>query len=750
MPKPKVQTPSGIRPYKFHGVDLKYKDGDTHATADCPSCGKEGKFSVDVVEGTWRCFVCSFGSEKGGGNIYTFLRWLWTESDKRTNGQTKVFAKDRKLVFPETLTHWGACVSVLTGEWLVPGHGPDKKLNNLYRYTRDYDRPGKMKLLGTPDLPTQLFGVTGWDESKPEVYLCEGPWDGMALWEALRSTKDLDGKLEFTGNPDKSLWAVSNVLAIPGCGSVGEPLKKYAQLLSGKRVLLMFDSDHPRDHDGRAIDPPGFAAMRRAARVFTEGRDKPESIFYLDWGPDGYDPDRPSGTDVRDVLSARGEGMSARVESVRELIGMAAPVPDEWIPGRSPETARAGKTEIQTKDCRDWKTLVTAWKKAMRWRLSLDDVLSVALAVATSTLQRGDQLFLQMIGDAGSGKTRFCDGMLTSTKYCYPLEHLTGFHSGWKDNSGEDYSLLSRVNGKCMITPEGDVLMSAPNFVQIMSQQRRIFDGTSGASYKNRKEDLRYTNLRTPWIMAGTPALMDTDQSRLGDRFLRVILTPPTASDRSEILRHVGYSALRSVRQTSVDSEDGGTVDAGMLEAYRLTGGYVDYLRENIDRILDVQKFDEDALVGRCSDLAEITSFLRARPNSDPKKDDNDTTELPTRLQSQFIRLSCCLAAVLNLSVDDPEVSRRVKKVATDTGQGPTRVILAQLYPEGREGITPPVVAAHIAQETAKVSNYLRFLERIKAVEHYDRKISPRHSRTERRYRLTERTEHLYREVYGS
>ena len=49
-------------------------------------------------------------------------------------------------------------------------------------------------------------------------------------------------------------------------------------------------------------------------------------------------------------------------------------------------------------------------------------------------------------------------------------------------------------------------LLSSPKFAELMSQQRRIFDGTSGASYKNRKEDVRFTGLRTPWVMAVTPS----------------------------------------------------------------------------------------------------------------------------------------------------------------------------------------------------------------------------------------------------
>jgi hypothetical protein len=171
--------------------------------------------------------------------------------------------------------------------------------------------------------------------------------------------------------------------------------------------------------------------------------------------------------------------------------------------------------------------VLNAWRKALEWRQELDDVLSVLLAVCFSTEQVGDQLFLQFIANAGVGKTVFCDALLTS-KNCYPLEHVKGFHSGWREGQdGEDFSLITRINRKTLVTPEGDVIMSSPQFTEIMSQQRRIFDGTAGASFKNMKKDRRYTGLRTPWIIAGTPALMQTDQSRLGDRFLRICANGP-------------------------------------------------------------------------------------------------------------------------------------------------------------------------------------------------------------------------------
>jgi hypothetical protein len=267
-----------------------------------------------------------------------------------------------------------------------------------------------------------------------------------------------------------------------------------------------------------------------------------------------------------------------------------------------------------------------------------------------------------LIGDPGGGKTRFCDALLVS-KYCFPLEHLTGFFSGFKGDDGQDYSVITRANRKVMITPEGDVLMSNPKAKEIMAQQRRIFDGVSGATYKNSKEDLRYAGLRTPWIMAGTPALLEMDQSRLGDRFLKVFLERPTEAERIAILNRVSRSAFESV-QCHAEGED--LVGEEMRSAYEHTGGYVDWLRENTSMMSQITC--DDKYFNHCEGLADLVSFLRARPSI---SDDGEATrDQPTRLTSQLVRLMCCMTFVLNRTEVDDEVVRRVTKVGIDSGRG--------------------------------------------------------------------------------
>lgn len=364
-------------------------------------------------------------------------------------------------------------------------------------------------------------------------------------------------------------------------------------------------------------------------------------------------------------------GLDARKGRVAELFAKVEDAPREWIGAAASTNGKARGASCEAQECATWEQCEAAWVEAMRWRRDMADALAVMLSICASTKQGGNQLFLQLVGSPGSGKTCMCEGLLVSN-HCHHLEHLTGFHSGWKmpgDEGDEDCSLIARINGKTLVTCEADVMMSSPRFNELMGQQRRIFDGKSGATYKNTNKDTLYSGLRTPWIMAGTKAMMDHDQSHLGDRFLRFIIPDPDQAEKRSIVR----SALRSERLAILESANGtagSIVDQLTRAAHALTGGYVDWLRAYADEKLaavDVPLAAED----HCADLAELSADLRARPNEDRwKVEPNDSKELPTRLARQNIRMAMCLAVVLNKNVVDAEVMRIVRRVALDTAHG--------------------------------------------------------------------------------
>ncbi len=285
---PKVtEEPVGLRAFLSLGLDLPLVSGGTQAGGECPFCGTEGKFWVNVEKGLWDC--------KGGGcgrtgNPLTFLQHLWEKAGEGLSDWDGL-AADRGLLSDEPLITWGVRQSPVGGEWLVPAWGPDGKFHNLYRRIPVVRKERTVwTLVPTPGVWTDgkvhgLFGVDVMDPSRSEVWLCEGPWDALALWETLRLAED----------------EKANVVAVPGCGVF---LPAWAALFAGKDVVVSYDNDHPTKTDrGEARDGAGLAGARRAVGMLTGADKPPKTVRWVRWGSDGWDRRRKSGYDVRDLLT---------------------------------------------------------------------------------------------------------------------------------------------------------------------------------------------------------------------------------------------------------------------------------------------------------------------------------------------------------------------------------------------------------------------------------------------------------------
>lgn len=743
-------TPDRLRPYAHHGVELTPRG--SHAVGTCPFCMKDGKFSVDCDTGLWRCFVCGGGTESGGGNPLTFLRLLWERSDATTNGQGKAIAEDRGLLDPATVTAWGVCVSIIDRSWLVPGYDTTGKLTQVYRRARVLDKGQWVwRLLPTPGvwpdgkvhaihMPSLTF-----DPAKPRLDVCEGPWDGMAFWEIARQTKrNSDGAFALTGSESSSIIADSNVVAVPGCNVFPD---HWLPMFKSKDVTIWFDSDHPRVVAGKTYRA-GFDGVYRVAKKLSGIA---SNVRWLRWGKEGYDLDKPSGYDVRDELKSH----TNRRDGIAKLYAKVEPAPADWfnptvkINGHS----HNGKPDIEVQRCDKWKDLENRWTDALEWRPVLSDVLTVLLSVCASTQQGGNQLFCQLIAEAGSAKTTLCEGLLVSS-HCHHLEHLTGFHSGWKlpgGDSDKDCSLIARINGKTLVTCEADVMISNPRFAEIMAQQRRIFDGKSGASYKNTDQDILYEGLRTPWIMAGTKKLLSSDQSQLGDRFLRIMVDPPSEDLKRRILSSAFDSEMSAIMETS-NGTSASITEPKLRKAQAMTGGYVDYLRANVENLIHDVVIHND-VKDRIIDLAELSADLRARPDLSHKRpvDQHDSKELPTRLTRQFARLAKFACIVLNKREVDGDVMRIVRKVALDTAYGHTLSFVTYLtsYNPKKHGCTYQqtgglgvgILSLWTGLSEERLETYLNFLRKIGVA------VLKKAPQSQGYWMLTERVYNLYLKV---
>lgn len=727
--KEEGKLPKTLEGYAFHGVELDYDEREDEAPGVCPFCSKE-KFSVNIATGQWKCWSCGGGSESGGGGIFDFLRLLWEASDKATGSTAyNKLTADRSLEFADTLVHWGVCQSIITGEWLVPAHALDTKgklrLQQLYRYVRMKDR---MLLLPVPGLKHGLFGVTHYDEVKPDIYLCEGPWDAIRLWEAMKSTKiDAEGNLSETGNVDGSLLGSINVLATPG--TMVFPVDWIPKWFRGKTVNLLYDNDHAKIHPktGNKIEGGALTGMKLvSARLAGSQCD----IFYTDWGPEGYDPNLPHGYDVRDQLK------NNRLEGLAAVLNRLHPIPQEWVSKEAVATNSGGS--IQCTPCTNWNTLINGWKRAMKWTDGLDHAFAFMLACVASTKSVGDQLWGKLIGPASCGKSTLCEAISVNKQYVVAKSTLRGFHSGYRETGSdkEDNSLIVQVKDKTLVTKDGDTILQAPNIGQILSEARDLYDSVSRTSYRN-KASKDYEGIRMTWIIAGTSSLRALDKSELGARFLDCVIMHKIDEElEEEILWRVANKASDHV-DLLADGESKGHHSPELVNAMELSGGYVTWLRENAPRVLPTIEFSNDAK-RKCLDVGKFVAYMRARPSEHQKE--NAERELAARLVSQHVRLAKCLALVLNQPAVTDAVMARVRRVGLDTARGVVLDLTKALYESGEQGMEATGLLLYVNCTRAELGTLLRFLRAIGVVENFNTK-------TRKAWRVTMTISDLYGKV---
>lgn len=285
-------APKGLKAFIQHRVELDYS-GTSDAVGTCPFCSGNRKFYANQESGLWDCKVCA-----RKGNPSSFIRQLFEESNKKQIQQSvlEAIAEERR-VDAESLIAWNFCRSIVDGEWMFPGYNLKKEVSNLYRWSSV--QGGKRRLMGTAGLSPALFGLHLFDKSKKTTYITEGPWDGISCWEMLSRYKIKDGRVTRTVDKTVTMINGANVVSIPGCESFQE---SWLQLFTGQNVVIVFDSDYPKlnKSTGDKMMPGGYAGVLRTSKML-----KPiaQSVCYLHWGDEGFDPSKADGFDLRDLLT---------------------------------------------------------------------------------------------------------------------------------------------------------------------------------------------------------------------------------------------------------------------------------------------------------------------------------------------------------------------------------------------------------------------------------------------------------------
>lgn len=600
-----------IRFFRMNLIGFSGKE----AVLQCPFCGKS-KFYLDERSR----FICHSFDCQVQGNLNTFLTLVVESGIQQTDpADYQPLATERKL-HPEIFSIWKVYRCPITHDWAIPTYTRKGTIAQVYYYRKI---EGKYRLIACPGLSHGLFGLPFLDQSNREIFLTEGPWDGMAL----------DGLLRYQLQLPESERPI--ILSVPGCSVFPDGWGSFFQ---NRTVTICYDNDHPKNGQ----TPAGWAGVQRvASQLASVGA----TVCYLHWGNNGYDPNRPSGYDLRDWIHDSGKSAWDEIQSSIQPY----PVAVEQTPPIS---------------CETWEQLLQSWREAIHFTPELEGCLAVMLASVASVPYLGEQLWLKIISPPACGKTTLCEALAASSQYVVSRSVIRGFYSGMKlgRNDTNDYSLAPKLNGKTLVTKDADTILRSECRDLILSQARDLYDGSSSKSYNN-NVTREYKNLRFTWILAGTSSLRQLDRSELGQRFLDYVILEEISDDyEQEVLRRAIEQQSKNavIHQDTIQS----SIDSKLLETYRKTAGYIEYLRRNSAREVHVpQEF-----LSRISRLAKLTAILRGRPSD--LQDEIVDRELGTRLAKQLVKLCYCLCWVYQVSEPTPKIIQLVEKVAYDTSRG--------------------------------------------------------------------------------
>jgi len=219
---------------KSYGVRFKRLSGNEYE-AECPFCDHDDRFYVNIRTGQ---YYCQHASCEASGNWETFTRQLYEESlgeETQAELETLAEARDHPLIDPNVLREWGITTSRTDGTYLLPGWDTDG-IRNVYRLATFHH---KSTWIGAASKSPAMFLTTA-PQPGQTIIICEGVWDAMVLWSAMRQTRFDGAQYHRTRSRKRSLLTDYAVVGLPGATSVPKSLR---DIVAGHDVILALDND---------------------------------------------------------------------------------------------------------------------------------------------------------------------------------------------------------------------------------------------------------------------------------------------------------------------------------------------------------------------------------------------------------------------------------------------------------------------------------------------------------------------------
>lgn len=435
-----------------HGVVLE-SGASGQMRGDCPFCGREDRFYVNAETGSWHCKKC----DRTGG-LPQFLEYkTQTNQENLTDKRLALLANNRG-VSPDAIKAWRVGWD---GEQYTIPVDVCGKMYDLRRY-----QIGK-KVMATTGGKVSLAGIT--DPNSNVVWLCEGEWDGMAMWDVLKMN-NIDGSVYST---------------------VGSSFPSHAiPIFEGKRVIALFDNDKA-----------GRNASKRANSMLSGVA---KQLLFLRWPEDV-----PDKFDVRDLFHRQGK------KTLRTIEELLSPTP----PGEVLESEAV--VEFDGEGLLPDEVI----ERYRKWLYLPDpEVLSVMFGVAIANRLDGDPIWMFFVAPPGGSKTEILMS-LTNAPLIITTTTLTphALMSGVRNMGNYDPSLIPKLNEKVLVIKDVTTIleMPAPQRDEIFSVLRDAYDGKTEKYFGNGVHRIYHSRFG---ILGGVTPVIEMHSaasSMLGERFLK-------------------------------------------------------------------------------------------------------------------------------------------------------------------------------------------------------------------------------------
>lgn len=642
-----VKAHPKLKSFSVHGVEF-HGSNEKEAWGTCPFCGKS-KLYVNHKTRAWDCKTCG----KQGG-LHTFLAEMSVVyKEQLTKKAAKRLGRNRGIK-RSTLRAFGVGYDGVS-TYMIP-IVIDGKTLDIRRYKLDG------KLMSTPGAHSPVIIMRG--KSK-RAWICEGEWDGMVVWEALKENGLSDTVVALTG-----------ALQFPG---------KLAPMFQGKVVHNLFDYDE--------TGPKGDAKVRH----FLDGYAK--KVYSLHW-PKGTEFDwdvrdqykflkrngpklitfikKNSHTEALFILETEDGGEEGDITSAEELDGVGLP-----------------RRRVM-KEYRKWLELPRI------------EPIDVMYGSAFANRLAGDPLWLFLVGPPGCGKTEQLM-TLNEAPLIMTTTSLTSASliSGANFYGGGDPSLIPRLNGKVLIVKDFTTIL------KMHYQQRDEIFGILRDAYDGRVEKWFGTGTHRIFesffgILAGvTPAIEEYSSmfAVLGERFIKYRFPPVTDEVECRIIRR---ALLNIAKEPELRAE------------------LMEISAETLNRPIDPAeppKIEEDA-IQQVIGLARWVARLRAVVSREKYTGQviyRPSPEMGTRLAKQLAKLGMGIALFHHRDKINAKDMKSVVRVARDSAPDIAEEIVKQMYLRGRNRFSPTKKIAGWTfmtnQTTLKVLqdlNLLRIVDRQK------------------------------------